>query len=110
MDSDFALFHLHRAVVDPVDPTQLGSLEDSLTFRVNGEIYRFASARTLHRFMQAPVLWCGLLRDPVTDRRFWPSTRSPEAWWVGGPYYFASDSSRAAFVADPRRYEVVREF
>ncbi len=110
MDADFALFHLHRSVVDPVDPAQVGSLDDSLAFRVNGEVYHFASGRTLRRFERSPVLWCGLLRDPVTGARFWPSSRSPEAWWVGGPYFFASDSTKAAFVAEPKRYEVVRQF
>jgi len=109
VDSEFALFHLQRALWDPVDPAQLGSLDDSLHFRVNGEVYRFASARTLRRFMQSPELWCGLLRDPVSGQRFWPSARSPQAYWVGGPYFFASDSAKARFVADPKRYEVVRE-
>lgn len=75
---------------------------------MNGEVYRFASRATMRRFMQAPQLWCGIVRDPVTGERFVPSTRSPEAYWVGGPYYFASDSTKAAFVNDPHKYEVVR--
>ncbi len=99
---------MQRALWDPVDPNQLGSLKDELHFRVNGEVYRFASTANLRRFMQAPQLWCGLLRDPVTGERFWPSTRSPEAYWVGGPYFFTSDSTKARFVADPKKYEVVR--
>ena len=109
MDSEFALFHLQRALWDPVDPLRLGSLTPALQSRVNGEVYRFASRTTLRRFTQAPVLWCGVLRDPVTGERFLPSTQSPEAWWVGGPYYFSSDSTKAKFVDDPHRYEVVRE-
>jgi YHS domain-containing protein len=108
VDSDFALFHLQRALWDPVDPEQLGSLREALHYRVNGEVYRFASQRTLRRFVEAPHLWCGMLRDPVTGERFWPSSNSPEAYWVGGPYFFASDSTKAAFVADPKKFEVVR--
>ncbi len=99
---------MQRALWDPVDPTQVGSLADSLHWRVNGEVYRFASERNLRRFMEAPELWCGLLRDPVTGERFWPSAHSPEAFWVGGPYFFASDSTKRKFVDDPKRYEVVR--
>lgn len=99
---------MQRALWDPVDPNQLGSLKDELHFRVNGEVYRFANTANLRRFMQAPQLWCGLLRDPVTGERFWPSTRSPEAYWVGGPYFFVSDSTKARFVDDPKKYEVVR--
>ena len=108
MDSEFALFHLQRALWDPVDPTQIGSLADELHFRVNGEVYRFASERTLRRFMLTPELWCGLLRDPVTGERFWPSAQSPQAYWFGGPYFFASEDDKAKFVAEPKKYEVVR--
>jgi YHS domain-containing protein len=108
VDSDFALFHMRRALWDPVDPSEVGSLADSLHCRVNGEVYRFASERNRRRFEAAPELWCGLLRDPVSGERFWPSARSPQAWWVGGPYFFASDSNTARFVADPKKYQVVR--
>ena len=107
-DSEFALFHMQRALYDPVDPQLLGSLLPDLHFRVNGEVYRFGAERTLQRFMEEPELWCGLLRDPVTGKRFVPSTRSPRLYFVGGPYYFASDSTHDRFLEDPARYEVKR--
>lgn len=100
---------MQRALYDPVDPTLLGSLQRDLQFRVNGEVYRFGSEKTLRRFMAEPQLWCGLLRDPVTGRRFRPSTQSPEAYYIGGPYYFEADSTKDVFVADPHKYEVLRE-
>ncbi len=108
-DAEFALFHLHRAMCDPVDPRLIGSLSADLHFRVNGEVYRFAGERTLRRFMQTPDLYCGVVRDPVTTRRFIPSARSPQVYWVGGPYFFENDSSKTAFVADPQKYQVLRE-
>ncbi|HEV2106539.1 MAG TPA: hypothetical protein VGU27_12500 [Candidatus Eisenbacteria bacterium] len=108
MDAEFALEHMRAALWDPVDPTRLGSLSPALQFRVNGEVYRFGSERTLRRFAADPALWCGRVRDPVTGARFWPSTRSPCAYWVGGPYFFTSDSTKELFVKDPRRYEVKR--
>ena len=108
MDAEWALVHMQRALWDPVDPTQLGSLSDTLHYRVNGEVYRFSTSRTLERFVERPVLWCGVLRDPVTGRRFIPSARSPEVFWVGGPYFFESDSTRDHFVSDPKKYEVIR--
>ena len=107
-DSEFALYHLQRALYDPVDPDLLGSLSPALQFRVNGEVYRFGTERTLRRFMDEPELWCGLLRDPVTGMRFLPSLRSPRVYFVGGPYYFSSDSTRDRFVDDPLAYEVKR--
>jgi YHS domain-containing protein len=108
VDPEWALFHLSRALYDPVDPERIGSLDPLLQFRVNGEVYRFSSERTLRRFMRSPTLWCGAVRDPVTGRVFLPSARSPEAYWVGGPYYFESDSTKARFVDDPFHYQVVR--
>src|SRR5258705_7011417 len=90
---------MQRALWDPVDPRRLGSLADSLEFRVNGEVFRFADRRTLRRFMQAPVRWCGVVRDPVTGCRFQPTAHSPQAYWIGGPPFFGGHST-------PRRLPV----
>jgi len=108
VDPEWALIHLERALWDPVDPRFVGSLADSLEYRVNGEVYRFASRRTLRRFVRTPLRWCGVVRDPVTGRRFQPSVQSPEVYWVGGPYFFESDSTKDRFVEDPHKYEVIR--
>ncbi len=91
-----------------MDPVLLGSLEPDLQYRVNGEVYRFGRDRTLRRFVEEPELWCGLLRDPVSGLRFAPSTRTPRVYFVGGPYYFASDSTRDRFLEDPGKFEVKR--
>ena len=99
---------MQRALYDPVDPQLLGSLEPDLQFRVNGEVYRFGAEKTLRRFMEEPELWCGLLRDPVNSLRFLPSARTPRVYFIGGPYYFSSDSTRDRFLDDPSRYEVKR--
>jgi YHS domain-containing protein len=109
-DPEFALFHLQRSLWDPVDTTRVGSLEEALHARVNGEPYRFASLATLRRFRRDPVRYCGLLRDPVTGMRFWPSAHSPRAEWKGAPYLFDSDSTFAEFQRAPQRYEVKREY
>jgi YHS domain-containing protein len=108
VDPEWGLFHTQRALWDPVDPTRLGSLDPALQFRVNGETYRFSSERNLRRFMLSPKTWCGMLRDPVSGHRFLPTRRSPEAYWIGGPYFFESEATKARFVEDPHRYEVIR--
>lgn len=108
MDPDWALLHLQRALYDPVDPRRLGSLDPALHFRVNGEVFRFAGERTLRRFRKNPFRWCGAVRDPVTGRRFHPGPESPEAYWIGGPYFFENDSTKALFVDDPHRYAIIR--
>ena len=108
VDPEWGLFHTQRALWDPVEPSRLGSLDPALQFRVNGETYRFATERTLRKFMLAPKSWCGMLRDPVTGNKFMPTRRSPEAYWIGGPYFFESESTKTKFVEDPHRYEVIR--
>ena len=106
---EWGLFHMQRALWDPVDPTRLGSLHAELHFRVNGEVYRFSCEKNMLRFMRSPKTWCGLVRDPVSGRVFLPGRRTPEAYWVGGPYYFENDSTWTRFVNDPHRYEVIRD-
>lgn len=108
MDPEWGLFHLRRALWDPVDPTRLGSLQEQLQYRVNGEVYRFSSERNLRRFVMTPTQWCGMLRDPVTGNRFVPHAHSPAAYWFGGPYFFQSDSTKWRFVEDPHHFEVIR--
>lgn len=108
VDAEWALDHMQRVLWDPVEPRRLGSLADSLQYRVNGEFYRFSSLHTLKRFVHAPARWCGVVRDPVTGCRFQPSARSAAAYWVTGPYFFESDSSKQRFVDDPHRYEIIR--
>ena len=108
IDPEWALYHTQRALWDPVDPRRLGSLDPALQFRVNGEVYRFSRPRTLRRFMKSPTRWCGAVRDPVSGHAFFPSARSPEAYWIGGPYFFESDSTKARFVDDPHRFEIIR--
>ena len=93
-----------------MEPERLGSLSADLRSRVNGEYYRFASRRTLRLFRTAPTHWCGLLRDPVTGLRFYPTARSPRCEWGGAPYFFRNDSTRREFLKAPKKYEVVRSF
>ncbi len=106
--ADFLLEHMSQCLFDPVDPTQIGSLEPRLQSRVNGEIYRFSCTATLTRFAHDPVRWCGLLRDPVSGVRFYPDRFSPRISTPESPYYFESDSTQLAFRKDPERYAIHR--
>jgi YHS domain-containing protein len=108
--ADFLLEHMSRTLFDPVDPTQVGSLDSTLHARVNGEIYRFASHLTLRRFRRDPARWCGLVRDPVSGRIFVPTPESRRFAYRDGPYFFASDSSYRVFRADPEKYAIHRDY
>lgn len=106
--ADFFLEHLSRTLYDPVDPTQIGSLDRALHARVNGEIYRFSGTKTMERFRRDPVRWCGILRDPVSGLRFLPDRTSPRLDTQESPYFFIGEATRAAFKKEPAKYEIRR--
>jgi YHS domain-containing protein len=106
--ADFFLEHMSRALWDPVEPTHVGSLDSSLSARVNGEIYRFWSSATRARFRKDPLRWCGVLRDPVSGVRFEPRRAAPRFDTAQGPYFFAHDSTFRVFRSNPEQYAIHR--
>jgi len=108
--ADFLLEHMSRTLFDPIDTTQVGSLDPKLHARVNGEIYRFASSATMEKFRKNPVRWCGIVRDPVNGVTFVPDRFSPREDTKESPYFFASDSTRDVFQRDPAHYEIHRNY
>ena len=108
--AEFLIEHMSRTLFDPVDPTQLGALDTLLRVRVNGEIYRFASTKTMARFKRDPLRWCGVLRDPVSEVVFLPGPTTRRLDWVDGPYFFCCDSTRFEFSRNPLRYAIVRNY
>jgi YHS domain-containing protein len=108
--AEFLLEHMSRTLWDPVEPRRLASLDPKLRTRVNGEIYRFASAATLARFERDPMRWCGVLRDPVSEVRFVPDRTSRHLEYSDGPYYFTCDSTRLEFSRNPERFAIHRDY
>lgn len=108
--AEFLIEHMRRTLRDPVDPRRVGSLDPKLRARVNGEIYRFASAATRDRFEKNPLTWCGIVRDPVTGVCFMPDRWSPRLDWVDGPYFFTSDSTRLEFSRNPLSFAINRDY
>lgn len=108
--AEFLLAHMLRTLHDPVDPRRVGSLDPTLRARVNGEIYRFASAATLARFQRDPVRWCGIVRDPVSGVCFVPDRCSPSLEWADGPYFFTCDSTRLDFSRAAGQYAIQRDY
>jgi YHS domain-containing protein len=79
-------------------------ISDALSARVNHEIYFFATPSAKRKFTADPIRWCGLVTDPVSEERFRPAKSSPRVDHAGRPYFFASDSTRAAFASDPAAF------
>lgn len=84
-----------------VDSTKKAKPDKKLTQRMNYEVFMFSSSAARRKFDKDPLKYCGLLTDPVNQRRFHPTPRSPHTAFKGRSYYFASDSTFTVFHATP---------
>jgi len=84
-----------------VEPGKTAKPDAKLTARLNYEVFMFSSAAARRKFDKDPLRYCGLLTDPVNQKRFQPTARSPRMVFKERPYYFASDSTFTVFHAMP---------
>ncbi len=80
-------------------------VDSSLRERIGFEIYYFSNRAEMARFKRDPLRYCGELTDPMTMARFRPTPDSPHIAYADRTYYFASDSTRAAFLARPDEHK-----
>lgn len=64
---------------------------------IGHDLFYFADVKARDRFLRDPLAQIRALTDPVTQRRFHPTKRSPQLAWHGRSYYFESDSTRVVF-------------
>jgi YHS domain-containing protein len=95
-------------VRDLVVPGRPARVDSSLRLFVGHDLFYFADAAARARFLRQPLRYCRRLTDPVTLRRFRPTSRSPHLEYGGRPYWFAGDSTFAAFKATPDSFAVRR--
>jgi len=88
----------------PVDSDSVASIDPDHRERINYEVFYFSSSAARKRFQHHPLRYCGYLTDPVTQVRFRPDALSPHAEFDGRNFYFASDTSKRVFTAEPERY------
>lgn len=86
---------------DLIEPRRAAKIDSTLRVAVGHDLFYFAGPATRARFVKDPLRWCARLTDPVTQKRFHPTRRSPHLDWKGRPYWFASDSTFAVFRAMP---------
>ncbi len=87
-----------------LDPRREAVLDAEHSVRLNWETYLFCDQWERERFLADPVLYCGLLTDPVSRSRFRPQANAPRVVDEGVAYYFATPAHAAHFQADPKRY------
>ena len=66
---------------------------------MNQEAYFFSGNDSKKRFLTDPVRYSGPLTDPVTQKRFRPTPRSPHTNYQDRLYYFESPTTQRQFAA-----------
>ena len=107
-DPERYLNELGVQVPDFLDTTRAAVLDFGTRSRVNFETFFFADRDEKTKFDADPTHYVGFLVDPVNKLRFHPSAISPHFDYNNRPFYFSSDSTRAAFVATPDSFAVAR--
>ena len=91
---------------DYLDERLTAELDTEHCVRLNYEAFLFGDLHTRERFQSDPILYCGLLTDPVSKRRFRPSEASPRMRVEEVTYYFHSEDNRLRFEADPEAFRL----
>lgn len=91
---------------DYLDDETAAVLDSEHCVRINYEAYFFGSLWNRERFLSDPVLYCGLVTDPISRRRFRPTVESPRARHDGVTYYFESNTDQVEFERAPDIYRL----
>ena len=79
-------------------------VDSTLRVWVGHDLFYFADPASRDRFVKDPLALCHTLTDPVTQRRFASTPKSPQLNYHGRRYFFASDSTRSVFRGRPDFY------
>lgn len=104
MNPERYLLDLKLTFQDPVTPARKAIIDSSRRIKIGQDIYFFSSVATMRRFRREPLRYCGKLTDPVSHARFRPAPASPHVLFRDRDYWFAADSTKAAFQTSPDRY------
>lgn len=91
---------------DFLDQREEAIIDKEFCVRLNYEAYFFGNLWSRERFLSDPILYCGLLTDPVTRRRFRPRADSPRRRFEEVTYYFESEISSTQFDEGPEAYQL----
>lgn len=103
-DPEKYLMELHASFPCPVHPSRRAIFDSSVRARVNQDIFFFSSVAAKNRFLKDPLRYAKTLTDPVSFERFRATRKSPHVVFRGRDYFFASDSTRARFQAEPDQW------
>ena len=95
---------LNLSFMDPVRTTRPAKLDPRHSAWIGHDAFFFSSRDTREHFLHNPLHYSQMLSDPVTQRRFHPTTQSPRLDYRGRRYYFEADSTLARFRGNPMFY------
>jgi YHS domain-containing protein len=96
-------------LTDPVYPARLASYDPKLRMFLNQEAYLFSGKDAMKRFQSNPIRYSGPLTDPVSQKRFQPTSSSPRTKFKDRAYYFESTLTQRQFAVSPKDYATRRE-
>jgi YHS domain-containing protein len=73
--------------------------------QINHDLFYVSRPDYVRKIQKDPLKYASRLTDPVTRTVFRPTKKSPRSEYAGKKYFFASDSTRAVFAANPMMYE-----
>ena len=94
---------------DPVYPGRVASYDPHLRVFVNQEVYFFSDKDAMKRFQADPLRYSGPLTDPVSQKRFQPTSHSPITKFRDRTYYFESTLTQRQFAVSPKDYATRRD-
>ena len=105
---DFPVFVERKGLSfrDLLDSREPAIIDADHCVRLNYEGFFFGNLYTRERFVSDPWLYCGMLTDPVSKRRFRPSADSPRSRHEDVIYYFEGEAQQALFEADPDEFKL----
>ena len=94
---------------DPLYPDRVASYDPRLRVFVNQEAYFFSRKDAMKRFLSDPLRYSGPLTDPISQKRFQPTSRSPKTKYNDRTYYFESTLTQRQFAVSPKDYATRRD-
>lgn len=94
------------AFQDYLDERRPAVIDREHCVRLNFEAYFFADGWERERFLSDPLVYCGLLTDPISRVRFRPGPDSPRFDHGDVTYYFQDLANKALFESDPETYRL----
>lgn len=91
---------------DYLDSRRAAVIDAAHCVRLNYEAFFFADAWERERFRSDPLLYCGLLTDPISRRRFLPNADSPRTTFEGVTYFFEDARYRELFEEAPEQFRL----